>query len=67
MHNNEVAEGSKLPQMQRKITYSNNSAYEFIKLSESIPIDPELSIFKDCFDVFGDACPICSRRFHNAS
>lgn len=67
MHKNEVTEGSKLPQMQCGITCSNNSASKFINLSECFPIEPELIIFKDCFDVFGDACPICSRRFHDAS
>jgi hypothetical protein len=54
MAKNRKREACQLPQIQREITSSNNSASEFIKLSECIPIELELSLFKDCFDVFGD-------------
>jgi hypothetical protein len=67
MHKNYSVEGSKLPQMQSEITCGNNYTSEYIKVLECFPIEPELSLFKHCFDLFGYACPICNKRFHNAS
>lgn len=32
---------------------------------DSGPTEPDLSHYKDCFDVFGEDCPIC-RRGENA-
>lgn len=33
MHKNKIAEGTRLPQIQRKITTSNNWSYQYINFS----------------------------------
>lgn len=68
MPKNRFAGVLRLPQINGQISYVNNTS-DFINFTLDCsantinsPIEePELSLFIDCFDVFGEACPTCGR------
>lgn len=43
MHKNKIAEGTRLPQIQRKITMSNNQSYQYINFSAYVDISGNVS------------------------
>lgn len=69
MPKTEIAEDTRLPQITRlkadyktdldfinfTLDYSGNTTVTHVE-------EPGISLFTDCFGIFGDTCPVCKRK-----